>query len=170
MTSSKHYSKLVPRRPLVALLTALLTGCYYHAPQGGTWVGRVVPVTVFSHDHVAHEAAALQVESGPAWAPRGPDQYIWDWHAIHAVPAEVGGGFEPLLVKDEPSMILTPDKLPLGKRVRVKGWMGASDVSTRYPDGYGNLSVSRAFVDFPEYKGGQTEHFIQVRSMKILDD
>lgn len=82
----------------------------------GTWTGTLRAVPVSDGLGANYDAAALEIESGPGWPAR-----------LSAVPAEMGGGRMPLLVKtwDRPLIVRLADELdvPVGSRVRVRGRM-----------------------------------------------
>jgi hypothetical protein len=106
------------RAALALSLIALSVGCSYGPPQ--QWTGQMVPVDVFDSDGEIYAAAALQIESGPVYQPPA-DVNIPEFEA--PIGPELGGGKLPLLTEGDPYRIISRDRLPLGARVIVRGWM-----------------------------------------------
>lgn len=123
----------------------------------GTWAGRVTAVTV--HDRspagdLPFKAAALEIESGPAYPARlGP------------VPDEQGGGRTPLLSRswDKPLLITDPDTMPVGKRVEVRGRMQGGYI-------FAPGAAGRSYFVNRIPGAGHGEHFLLIDGEpKVLD-
>ena len=120
MTSVRRHWLSMPAMPLVlvlcggcasSMLSPLMDDGRY---VSGTWTGRLVSVTVRDARNRTFDAAALEVDGGPRLPPE-----------LGTVPEHQGGGNVPLLSRswERPLLILPPEGLPVGKRVRVRGRM-----------------------------------------------
>jgi hypothetical protein len=155
--------------PLV-LLMVFQIGCRQLGlafPEGphayGTWTGRLISVTVRENDGTRHDAAALQIESGPRVLRPDP------------------GGGETYALKNEDAPYLTPAAcgvqiadpgsfpIPIGARVRVNGKMINSPPVVRvYKAGYSAKVVETVYRVAGEPSGGAL--IIQMRGEpKVLE-
>lgn len=165
------------------LLGFLNCGCFYQrTDQPGVWTGRIEAIPVCGR-RVSHEAAALRIEAGPDYVPpevRGsvpgvrtnmPRSFSTD---VPYIPETMGAGRLPLLVEGEPKVVVDIEKLPMGQRVQIRGYMGVGLVYNRERYGVAGNSVARCVAVELDADARATvseatvEHYIYISRLRIL--
>jgi hypothetical protein len=102
----------------------------------GTWVGRIKQVTMHDTGNGQVAAAVLEIEKGPNLSEEYPGQFA----------SIEGAGRVPVLARNgEDPALISPEDLPLGKRVAVSGTMFLYGVRPPSgPSGGTPSSVSRS--------------------------
>lgn len=170
MTESSRISPSVLRIALILATVSVCSGCRL-LPWGdsvahvkGHWTGRVVPVTVYDDFGGIYEAALLEVEPG--------SENITSRHKVlPPLGAELGGGRMPLLVRAGEGIptVIPAAKLPVGKRVRVRGQrMKYTALTPDDSQPSRTTRVSRIQPDPPD-ELTDFEHVLVVRRLQLLE-